>query len=99
MTKEFFKNRKSDKWRVLCRKFRKGKRASIRGLNFDAFADNIIKGSKGNFYRQAKKVGGLKQKSTQLNIASLEGKSDRDCAQAIGEAYSAISQAYEALSG
>ena len=51
MTKEFFKNRKSDKWRVLCRKFRKGKRASIRGLNFDAFANNIIKGSKANLYR------------------------------------------------
>ena len=94
MTKEFFKNRKSDKWKRLYDKFRKGKRAAIRGLNYDVFADQMIKGSRGNFYRQVKKVGGLKQKVSRLNIESLEGKSDYDCAQAIGEAYSAISQTY-----
>ena len=76
MTKDFFKNRKSDKWKRLYVKFRKGKRAAIRGLNYDVFADQIIKGSRGNFYRQVKKVGGLKQKVSRLNIESLEGKSD-----------------------
>ena len=45
-------------------------------------------------YRQVRKVGGLKQNSTGLNIASLEGKTDKEVAQAIGESYSAISQAY-----
>ena len=94
MTKEFFKNRKSEKWRRLHIKFRKGKRAAIRGINFEVFADQVIKGSRGNFYRQVKKVGGVKQQSYRLNIESLEGKSDYDCAQAIGESYSAISQAY-----
>ena len=94
MTKEFFKNRKSEKWRRLYIKFRKGKRAAIRGINFEVFADQIINGSRGNFYKQVKKVGGLKQQSCRLNIESLEGKSDYDCAQAIGESYSAISQAY-----
>ena len=94
MTKEYFTNRRSDKWKKLYVKFRKGKRASIRGVNYEAFADQVMKGSKGNFYRQAKKVGGLKQKTTTLNIASLEGKSEKEVAQAIGESYSAISQAY-----
>ena len=75
-------------------KFRKGKRAAVRGINFEVFADQIIKGSRGNFYRQVKKVGGVKQKISRLNIESLEGKSDTECAQAIGESYSAISQAY-----
>ena len=95
MTKEFIKNRKSQKWKSLYVKFRKGKRASIRGINFEVFADQIIRGSRGNFYRQVKKkVGGMKQKTSRLNIESLEGKSDYECARAIGESYSAISQAY-----
>ena len=94
MTKEFFKNRKSEKWKRLYVKFRKGKRAAVRGINFEVFADQIIKGSRGNFYRQVKKVGGVKQKISRLNIESLEGKSDTECAQAIGESYSAISKAY-----
>ena len=41
-----------------------------------------------------KKVGDLKRKATSLNIASLEGKSEKEVAQAIGKSYSAISQAY-----
>ena len=75
-------------------KFRKGKEALIRGVKYEAFADHVIKGSKGTFYRLAKKVGGLTQMTTSLNIASLEGKSEKEVAQAIGESYSAISQAY-----
>ena len=94
MTNEYFTNRRSDKWKRLYKKFRRGKRAAIRGANYEAFADQVIQGSKGNFYRQVKKVGGLKQKATSLNIASLEGKSEKEVAQAIGESYSAISQAY-----
>ena len=58
----FFENRKTDKWKRLYVKFQKGKRAAIRGINAPVFADQIIKGSKGNFYRQVKKVGGMKLK-------------------------------------
>ena len=94
MTKEYFTNRRSDKWKILYFKFWKGKRAAIRGVNYEAFADQVIKGSKGNFYRQVKQIGGLKQRTTSLYIASLEGKSGKQVAQAIGESYSQISQAY-----
>ena len=94
MTKEYFRHRKSDKWRKLYVKFRKAKRRAIRGMHFEEFADQIIKGTKSNFYRQVKKVGGLKPKHVKMNIASLEGKSDMECAEAIGEQYAAISQAY-----
>ena len=94
MTKEYFKHRKSDKWKRLYVKFRKAKRRAIRGIHFEQFADQLIKGTKGNFYKQVKKVGGLKDKHGKLDIASLEGKSDKQCAQAIGEEYAAISQAY-----
>ena len=52
MTKEYFRHRKSDKWRKLYVKFRKAKRRAIRGTHFEEFADQIIKGTKSNFYRQ-----------------------------------------------
>ena len=45
-------------------KFRKGKRAAIRGVNYETFADKVIK----EFFI-VKKVGDLKQKILSLNIA------------------------------
>ena len=94
MTKEYFKNRKSKKWRKLSISFRKEKRKSIKGMNFNEFADQLIQGSKSNFFRQVKKVGGMKVPSKKMFISSLDGKSDKECAEAIGREYSAISQAY-----
>ena len=94
MTKEFFKNRKSKKWKQLYVNFRQKKRMAIKGMNCDQFAGQLINGSHSNFYRQVKKVSGMKMRNSKLFIASLEGKSDQECAQAIGDEYSATSQAY-----
>ena len=94
MTKEFFNNRRSERWKKLKRKFRKGKRRAIRGLHCEAFADRIIQGSKANFDKEVRKVGGLKLKNKKMFISSLEGMSDLQCAQAIGEEYAVISQSY-----
>ena len=57
------------------------------------FASKLVQGTQRNFYQKVKRVGGLKTQSGKLNIASLEGKTDQECAQAIGESYAAISQA------
>ena len=94
MTKEYFKNGRTDRWKRLYVKFRKEKRRTIKELHNEDFAKKLIQGSQRNFYKQVKKVGGLKLPSGRLNIASLEGKTDQECAQAIGESYAAISQAY-----
>ena len=94
MTKEYYKNRKSEKWRKLCIKFRKEKRKAIKGMNYNQFADQLIEGTKKNFYKQVKKVGGSKVLDKKMFISSLDGKSDKECAEAIGLQYSAISQAY-----
>ena len=42
MTNEYLTNRRSDKWKRLYKKFRRGKRAAIRGANYEAFADQVI---------------------------------------------------------
>ena len=94
MSKEYFKNRKSAKWKRLNVKFRREKRKAVRGMHSDEFAGKLIRGSHSDFYRQVRKVGGLKSANKKLFIASLEGKSDEECAQAIGQEYSAISTAY-----
>ena len=94
MTKEYFQNRKSAKWRKLTIRFRKEKRKAIKGMNCTEFADQLIQGSKSNFFRQVKKVGGVKVQNRKLFISALDGKSDKECAEAIGLQYSAISQAY-----
>ena len=58
MTKEFFNNRRSERWKKLKLKFWKGKGRAIRGLHCEAFADKISRGSKANFYKEVRKVGG-----------------------------------------
>ena len=59
MTKKYFKNRKSEKLRKLCTRFRKEKRKAIKGLNYNKFADQLIQGTKSYFFKQVKKVGGM----------------------------------------
>ena len=56
MTREYFNHRKSDRWKRLYRKFRKAKRKAIRGTHMDVFADQILRGTRGNFYKQVRKV-------------------------------------------
>ena len=94
MTKEYFINRKPKKWKQLYVKFRRNKRKAVKGMNYEQFTGSLISGSHSNFYRQVKKVCGQKVGHQKLFIASLEGKTDQECAQAIGDEYSATSQAY-----
>ena len=63
-------------------------------MNCEEFAGKLITGSHSNFYSQVKKVSGLKVAHKKLFIASLEGMTDQECAQAIGDEYSATSQSY-----
>ena len=94
MTKEYYMNRKSEKWRKLSVRFRKERRKAIKGINYNEFADQLIQGTRSNFYKKVKKVGGMKEPNKKMFISSLDGKSDKQCAEAIGLQYSAISQAY-----
>ena len=92
MTKDFVKNRKSRRWKQLYLKFRRSKRRAVKGMHCEQFAGQLISGSHSNFYKQVKKASG--QKIKKLVIASLEGKTDQQCAQAIGDEFSSISQSY-----
>ena len=77
MTKKYFKNRKSEKLRKLCTRFRKEKQKAIKGLNYIKFSDQLIQGTKSNFYKQIKKVGGMKVPNKKMFISSLDGQSDK----------------------
>ena len=50
MTKEYFKNRKSEKWKKLYVRFRRSKRKAVKGQNCEEFAGQLIAGSHSNFY-------------------------------------------------
>ena len=71
MTKEYYMNRKSEKWRKLSVRFRKERRKAIKGINYNQFADQLIQGTKSNFYKQIKKVGGMKVPNKKMFISSL----------------------------
>ena len=77
MTKEYYMNRKSEKRRKLSVRFRKERRKAIKGINYNQFADQLIQGTKSNFYKQIKKVGGMKVHNKKMFISSLDGQSDK----------------------
>ena len=50
---------------------------AITGINYNQFADQLIQGTKSNFYKQIKKVGGMKVPNKKMFISSLDGQSDK----------------------
>ena len=73
MTKEYYMNRKSEKWRKHSVRLRKERRKAIKGINYNQFADQLIQGTKSNFYKQIKKVSGMKVPNKKMFISSLDG--------------------------
>ena len=78
-------------------KFRRLKRKRIKNFNAD-FVSELKTTNPGKWYSMMKRLGGLDQMSRgRLTIKSLEGLSDKDCAEAIAQSFASVSQEYTPL--
>ena len=77
-------------------KFRRKKRANITHYN-----ENNVKELKNTapsqWYKMLKKMGGLEIQAGKLEIESLKGLTDSQCAEAVAESFAAVSQQYQRL--
>ena len=75
-------------------KFRRLKRKRIRNFNAD-FIRELKTTDPGKWYSMMKRLGGLDQMSRgNMSIKSLEGLSNKQCAEAIAQSFASVSQEY-----
>ena len=94
MQREYFKHRKSDKYKCLKSRYKKVKRKSIKN-KLSNFVSDLKKTSPGKWYSMAKKIGAVGNKvSDDVVVESLKNLSNKQAVNAIGEHFAAVSNEY-----
>ena len=94
MQREFFKNRKSQKYLKLKSKFKKLKRNTVKTL-YSGFVTNLKSINPGKWYSMARKIGAVDKSSNgDIKIEALSNFSNSESAQIIAEHFSAVSNQY-----
>ena len=92
--REFHRHGKSEKHRRLKSKFKKLKKKNLRNFYSD-FVTDLKKSNPGKWYKLAKKIGAVgKSDCGDIQVESLSGLSNKECAKKIAEHYSKISNEY-----
>ena len=93
MQREFWKNRKSAKWRQLYLQFKKLKKKNCRQF-YDKFVTELKETNPSKWYTMAKQIGAVSSQTNELHVASLMDMSNQEAAEAIADHYATISQSY-----
>ena len=95
--REFFKNRKSIKWKKLKKKFKKLKRKTIQTF-YSNFVTDLKETNPRNWYTMAKRLGtDQTNQDNRLKVQCLAGLEDKEAADTIAQHFSRISQEYAPL--
>ena len=83
--REFFKNRKSQKWRKLKNKFKKLKRKTIKSF-FANFVAELKESNPAKLYSMAKRLGtDQNNKDPRLSVECLKGMGDQEAADQVAQ--------------
>ena len=89
--REFYTNKKSPRWKEMKKELKKKKRNTILTMH-NKFVTDLKTTNPHQFYQMCKKIGAIDQmKSGDLCLRSLVGRSDKECAEAVGEHFAAVS--------
>ena len=94
MQREFFRHRKSDKYKKLKSKFKKMKRRAVKSFYSD-FVLELKHSDPGKWYAMAKKIGAVDKMATgAIKVESLANLDNFECARKIAEHYAKVSNEY-----
>ena len=94
MQREFFRHRKSLKYKKLKSKFKKMKRNAVKTF-YSAFVSDLKLTDPGKWYQMAKKIGAIDQMSRgEVKVESLSELNNLEAARAIAAHFAAISNEY-----
>ena len=92
--REFYKKRKSLKWKKLKRKFKTLKKKTIRKF-YKSFVTELKTVNPSKWYAMAKKIGAVNQSDhDDLQVEALAGLTDQESSEQIARHFAAISQEY-----
>ena len=94
MQREFFRHRKSEKFKRLKTKFKRMKRKSLRTFYSD-FVTDLKLSDPGKWHKMAKKIGAVDQMTNgEVQVESLAGLSNLESASIIAQHFAAIPNQY-----
>ena len=97
MQREYFKKRKSEKFKELKLKFKKLKRKTLKKF-YSNFVSDLKESDPAKWYSMAKRIGAVdKMSRCDIQVQCLENKSNKQCADAIAEHFSSISNEYSPI--
>ena len=92
--REFYKRRKSTKWKKLKRKFKYLKKKTVRKF-YSNFVTDLKTTNPSKWYEMAKRIGAVNQKdNNNLQVEVLSGLTDLESAEQIAHHFAAVSQEY-----
>ena len=95
--RERVKHGKKGKFKQLWAKFRRMKKANIKSF-YKKYVEELKTSQPGKWYQMLKKLGGIDQMDqNKIEIESLRGMSDRECAEAVAQSFCEVSQSYNKL--
>ena len=97
MQREYYKHRRSSKYKKLKSKFKKLKRNTVKNL-YSSFVSDLKLTNPSKWYQMAKKIGAVdKMSGGDICVESLTGLTNAESAQKIAEHFSAVSNEYSPI--
>ena len=94
MQREYYKHRKSKKYKKLKSKFKKLKRNTVKTL-YTGFVTDLKLTNPGRWYQMAKRIGAVdKMSGGDICVESLSNLDNAECAQKIAEHFASVSNEY-----
>ena len=95
MQREFYKHRRSEKYKRLKSKFKRLKRRSIQTF-YSTFVSDLKTSNSGKWYTMAKKIGAIDQMSNgEIKVECLSNYNNKQCAEKIAKHFASISNEYD----
>ena len=95
--REFYKNRKSNKWKKLKKKFKTLKRRTVQNF-YSNFVSELKVSNPSKWYSMAKRLGAEENnKGSELTVECLKGLDNQQSAEQVAEYFSKVSQEYSPL--
>ena len=92
--REYFRNRRSSKWKQLKVRFKREKRKAIKSF-YEIFVTELKTTNPGKWYKMAKRIGAVdRMNGGDVSVESLQHLTNKQCSQKIAEHYSKISNEY-----
>ena len=97
MQREFYRHRGSPKFKKLKSKFQKLKRKTVKSM-YTTFVTDLKMTNPGKWYQMAKKIGAVDRMTKgDIQVASLSGLNNKECAEKIAEHFASVSNEYSPI--